>query len=75
LTAYLYFRANAQNLPKSYSAAGMFFDLPDFLTAKATGSTARSLCSLSGKFGYDAETVQYRLGPGGDLETVHSKKN
>jgi ribulose kinase len=59
MTPFLQFRANAQNLPKSYAAAGMFFDLPDFLTAKATGSTARSMCSLSSKFGYDAETVPY----------------
>ena len=32
-----------KNLPETWSKAGHFFDLPDFLTYKATGFTTRSL--------------------------------
>ncbi|GIY96292.1 FGGY carbohydrate kinase domain-containing protein [Caerostris extrusa] len=35
-----------KNLPEQWQNAGCFFDLPDFLTWKATGSLQRSLCSL-----------------------------
>ena len=31
-----------ENLPATYDAAWQFFDLPDFLTWRATGSLARS---------------------------------
>ncbi|KAJ8681215.1 hypothetical protein QAD02_017002 [Eretmocerus hayati] len=35
-----------QNLAITWNEAGMFFDLPDFLTWKATDCESRSLCSL-----------------------------
>nr|KAF6443782.1 FGGY carbohydrate kinase domain containing [Molossus molossus] len=38
-----------------WDQAGHFFDLPDFLSWKATGVTARSLCSLVCKWTYSAE--------------------
>ncbi|WP_159994570.1 FGGY-family carbohydrate kinase [Roseomonas sp. 18066] len=34
-----------ENLPESFDRAAHFFDLPDYLTWRATGSTTRSLCS------------------------------
>ncbi|XP_069128185.1 FGGY carbohydrate kinase domain-containing protein-like isoform X2 [Argopecten irradians] len=37
-----------------WSKAGLLFDLPDFLTWKATGSSSRSLCSLVCKWNYQA---------------------
>lgn len=42
-----------KNLPKQWSEYGYFFDLPDFLTWKATGSLSRSLCSLVCKWNYE----------------------
>ncbi|XP_055978249.1 FGGY carbohydrate kinase domain-containing protein isoform X2 [Sorex fumeus] len=45
-----------ENLREScWDKAGHFFDLPDFLTWKATGVVARSLCSLVCKWTYSAE--------------------
>lgn len=41
-----------ENLPSSYEAAGQFFDLADFLTWKATGSLARSACTVTCKWTY-----------------------
>ncbi|KAL9701481.1 hypothetical protein quinque_004922 [Culex quinquefasciatus] len=38
----------------TWSNAGAFFDLPDFLTYKATGSSSRSICSAVCKWNYDA---------------------
>ncbi|XP_058791631.1 FGGY carbohydrate kinase domain-containing protein [Phymastichus coffea] len=48
-----------QNLPDTWEKADLFFDLPDFLTWKATNSDSRSLCSLVCKWNYSA-------GPDGD---------
>ncbi|XP_039175850.1 FGGY carbohydrate kinase domain-containing protein isoform X2 [Crotalus tigris] len=46
-----------ENLPEScWEKAGHFFDLPDFLSWKATGATARSLCTLVCKWTYSSET-------------------
>ncbi|CAH0604890.1 unnamed protein product [Chrysodeixis includens] len=42
-----------KHLPKKWGDYGYFFDLPDFLTWKATGSTSRSLCSLVCKWNYE----------------------
>ena len=41
-----------RNLPQCWEAAGRFFDLADFLTWKASGSTARSQCTLTCKWTY-----------------------
>ncbi len=41
-----------ENLPASWDRAAHFFDLPDFLTWRATGATRRSLCSLVCKWTY-----------------------
>lgn len=41
-----------ENLPATYHAAGYFFDLADFLTFRATGSTARSICTVTCKWTY-----------------------
>lgn len=41
-----------ENLPDTWKKAGHFFDLPDFLTWRATGSLSRSLCSLTCKWNY-----------------------
>ena len=42
-----------KQLPKSWKRVAHFFDLPDYLTFRATGSTVRSLCSLSCKWTFD----------------------
>jgi FGGY-family pentulose kinase len=39
-------------LPKTWTTAEHFFDLPDFLTWRATGSLTRSICSLVCKWTY-----------------------
>jgi FGGY-family pentulose kinase len=41
-----------ENMPAAWQRAGDFFDLPDFLTYRATGDTGRSLCSLVCKWTY-----------------------
>src|SRR6202163_621416 len=38
-----------RHLPATYNAAGHFFDLADYLSFRATGSTARSMCTLTCK--------------------------
>lgn len=43
-----------KNRQLTWSNAGAFFDLPDFLTYKATGSSSRSICSAVCKWNYDA---------------------
>ncbi len=42
------------HLPESWAKAGHFFDLADFLTWKASGSTHRSICTLGCKWAYFA---------------------
>ncbi|XP_033226387.1 FGGY carbohydrate kinase domain-containing protein isoform X2 [Belonocnema kinseyi] len=42
------------HMPGSWARAKLLFDLPDFLTWKATGSESRSLCSLVCKWNYVA---------------------
>lgn len=41
-----------RHLPESWARAGHVFDLADFLTFKASGSTARSQCTLACKWTY-----------------------
>jgi FGGY-family pentulose kinase len=41
-----------EHLPTTWERAEHFFDLPDFLTYRATGDTGRSLCSLVCKWTY-----------------------
>ncbi len=41
-----------ENRPEAWSRAALFFDLPDWLTWRATGSTTRSLCSTVCKWTY-----------------------
>src|SRR5260221_9033211 len=38
-----------RHLPSTYRSAGHFFDLADYLSFRATGSTARSICTLACK--------------------------
>lgn len=48
-----------KHLPQSFNRSKYFFDLPDFVTFKLTGSEARSVCSGVCKWNYDAETAQW----------------
>jgi D-ribulokinase len=41
-----------EHLPATYGAAGHFFDLADYLSFRATGSVARSMCTLTCKWTY-----------------------
>ncbi len=41
-----------ENMPSEYAAAGHFFDLADYLTWRATGSLARSICTVTSKWTY-----------------------
>jgi D-ribulokinase len=41
-----------RNLAPSFDAAGHFFDLADYLTWRATGSLARSMCTVTCKWNY-----------------------
>ena len=42
----------ARRAPRVFAAAGHFFDLPDYLTYRATGSFARSACTVACKWLY-----------------------
>jgi FGGY-family pentulose kinase/HAD superfamily hydrolase (TIGR01509 family) len=42
----------ARHAPRSYARAGHFLDLVDFLTFRATGSLARSACTVACKWNY-----------------------
>ena len=41
-----------RHLPASYAAAGHFLDLADYLSFRATGSTARSVCTVTCKWNF-----------------------
>jgi len=45
----------ARHAPRVFAAAGHFFDLPDYLTYRATGSFARSACTVACKWLYRAQ--------------------
>ncbi|NVN05234.1 FGGY-family carbohydrate kinase [Asaia spathodeae] len=44
-----------RNMPETFSRAGYFFDLPDYLTWRATGADSRSCCSTVCKWTYIAQ--------------------
>ncbi|MEO1362883.1 MAG: FGGY-family carbohydrate kinase, partial [Pseudomonadota bacterium] len=44
-----------ENIPDTYHNAGHFFDLTDFLTWRATGDRARSVCTVTCKWTYFAD--------------------
>ncbi|BFZ16497.1 hypothetical protein BsWGS_19536 [Bradybaena similaris] len=44
-----------RNMPTTWQRAAHLFDLPDFLTWRATGSLSRSLCSVVCKWGFQAD--------------------
>jgi D-ribulokinase len=48
-----------RHLRDTYDAAGQFFDLSDFLTFRATGSLARSVCTLVCKWTYLAHEARW----------------
>lgn len=60
----------AENMPDTFASAWAFMDLTDFLTWKASGSLARSSCTLSCKWTYLAhenrwdESYFHRIGLG-----------
>src|SRR5258707_1853947 len=41
-----------RHLPSTYCSAGHFFDLADYLSFRATGSAARSICTLACKWNF-----------------------
>jgi D-ribulokinase len=41
-----------RHLPSTYNRAGHFFDLADYLSFRATGSTLRSICTLGCKWNF-----------------------
>ncbi|MBQ2260534.1 MAG: FGGY-family carbohydrate kinase [Loktanella sp.] len=51
-----------ENRPQVFAAARHFFDLTDFLTWKATGSTARSTCTVTCKWTYLAHEDRWDAG-------------
>ena len=48
-----------ENLPATYEKAWQFFDLADFLTWRATGSLARSVCTVTCKWTYLAHEKRW----------------
>src|SRR6478609_6267805 len=48
-----------RHLPSPYRSAGHFFDLADYLSFRATGSTARSMCTLACKWNYLAHEQRW----------------
>jgi D-ribulokinase len=49
----------ARNMPETFARAGHFFDLTDFLTWRASGSTARSVCTVTCKWTYLAHESRW----------------
>src|SRR6195256_332836 len=48
-----------RHLPSTYQSAGHFFDLADYLSFRATASTARSMCTLACKWNYLAHEQRW----------------
>src|ERR1700723_3878562 len=51
-----------RHLPSTYQAAGHFFDLADYLSFRATGSTARSACTVTCKWNFLAHARTWSEG-------------
>ena len=51
-----------ENRPETFAAAGHFFDLADFLSFRATGSTERSVCTVTCKWTYLAHEGRWDAG-------------
>ncbi len=51
-----------ENRPETFAAAQDFFDLADFLTWKASGSRARSTCTVTCKWTYLAHEARWDAG-------------
>ena len=48
-----------RNLPKSFDGADYFFDLPDYLTWRASGALDRSICTVTCKWTYLAHEKRW----------------
>lgn len=48
-----------EHMPRSFDTAWQFFDLPDFLTWRASGSVARSTCTVTCKWTYLAHEQRW----------------
>jgi len=48
-----------RHMPATFRAAGHFFDLADYLSFRATGSTARSICTLGCKWNFLAREQRW----------------
>src|SRR5467141_3583613 len=68
-----------RHLPSTYRSAGHFFDLADYLSFRATGSTARSMCTLACKWNFLAHERRWseryfeRIGLGDLASDNHAK--
>ena len=51
-----------EHMPDTFARAGHFFDLTDFLTWRATGSLARSMCTVTCKWTYLAHEGRWDEG-------------
>src|SRR4051812_34778257 len=51
-----------RHLPSTYQSAGHFFDLADYLSFRATGSTTRSICTLACKWNFLAHEGRWSAG-------------
>jgi D-ribulokinase len=51
-----------EHLPATYTHAGHFFDLADYLSYRATGTTTRSMCTLTCKWTYLAHERRWSRG-------------
>ena len=57
----------AEHMPRTFTQAGHFFDLTDFLTWRASGSRRRSVCTLTCKWTYLAHERRW---PGDLFESL-----
>src|ERR1700681_4376093 len=68
-----------RHMPSTYRSAGHFFDLADYLSFRATGSTARSICTLACKWNFLAHERRWsdsyfeRIGLGDLASHEHPK--